>query len=132
MGYAIPITSASPIIAELMERRTRGDKVDDSKMGYIGIELQEVTSQIAATFNMPEGIYVVSTVEGGGAEKAGVMTGDIITKFDGQKISSYSELQSVLQYYAAGETVTITVMRPENGEYVSHELELTLGSRPQN
>jgi serine protease Do len=132
MGYAIPITSASPIIAELMERRTRGDKVDDSEMGYIGIELQEVTSQIAATFNMPEGIYVVSTVEGGGAEKAGVMTGDIITKFDGQKISSYSELQSVLQYYAAGETVTITVMRPENGEYVSHELELTLGSRPQN
>jgi serine protease Do len=132
MGYAIPITSASPIIAELMERRTRSDKVDDSEMGYIGIELQEVTSQISSTFNMPEGIYVVSTVEGGGAANAGIMTGDIITKFDGQKISSYSDLQNVLQYYAAGETVTVTVMRPENGEYVAHEFELTLGSRPQN
>jgi serine protease Do len=132
MGYAIPISSASPIIAELMERRTRGEKVADSEMGYIGIELQEVTSQISVTFNMPEGIYIVSTTEGGGAQKAGIMKGDIITKFDGQKISSYSDLQSILQYYSAGETVTVTIMRPENGEYVSHELELTLGTRPQN
>lgn len=131
MGYAIPITSASPIIADLMERQTRV-KVSESEMGYIGIELQEVTKQISSTFNMPEGIYVVSTVEGGGAEKAGLMTGDIITKFDGQKISSYEELQDILQYYAAGDTIDITVMRPENGEYVAHEFELTLGRRPSN
>lgn len=131
MGYAIPITSASPIIADLMERQTRV-KVAESEMGYIGIELQEVTKQISSTFNMPEGIYVVSTVEGGGAEKAGLMTGDIITKFDGQKISSYEELQDILQYYAAGDTVNITVMRPEKGEYVAHELELTLGRKPSN
>lgn len=129
MGYAIPITSASPIIADLMERQTRV-KVSESEMGYIGIELQEVTKQISSTFNMPEGIYVVSTVEGGGAEKAGLMTGDIITKFDGQKISSYEGLQDILQYYAAGDTVNITVMRPENGEYVAYEFELTLGERP--
>jgi len=129
MGYAIPITSASPIIADLMERQTRV-KVDEEEMGYIGIELQEVTKQISATFNMPEGIYIVSIVEGGGAEKAGLMTGDIITKFDGQKISSYEELQDILQYYAAGDTVDITVMRPENGEYVAYEFELTLGERP--
>jgi serine protease Do len=130
MGYAIPITSASPIIAELMERRTRSEKVATEDMGYIGIELQEVTSQISTTFNMPEGIYVVSTVDGGAAANAGIIKGDIITKFDGQKITSYTELQSVLQYYAAGETVSVTVMRPENGEYVAHEFELTLGSRP--
>lgn len=129
MGYAIPITSASPIIAELMERQTR-EKVPESDVGYIGIELQEVTNQLSAYFNMPQGIYVVSAVEGGGAANAGVMTGDIITKFDGQKISSYEELQDLLQYYAAGDTVEITVMRPENGEYVAYELEMTLGERP--
>lgn len=129
MGYAIPISSASPIIAELMERQTRL-KVADTEMGYIGIELQEVTSQIAQTFNMPEGIYVVNVIKGGGAEKAGIIAGDIITKFDGQKITSYADLQNILQYYPAGETVEVTVMRTQNGVYSAHTMELTLGSRP--
>ena len=129
MGYAIQITSASPIIADLMERQTR-TKVAEDEVGYIGISLQEVTSQISQMYNMPEGIYVVSVEEGSAAANAGIMKGDIITKFDGSSISSYSDLQKMLQYYAAGDSVTITVQRPQNGEYVSVELNLTLGSRP--
>lgn len=129
MGYAIPITSASPIIADLMERQTR-TKVAEDEVGYIGISLKEVTSQISQMYNMPEGIYVVSVEEGSAAANAGIMKGDIITKFDGSSISSYSDLQKMLQYYAAGDSVTITVQRPQNGEYVSVELNLTLGSRP--
>lgn len=129
MGYAIPITSASPIIADLMERQTRS-KVAEDEVGYIGISLQEVTSQISQMYNMPEGIYVVSVEEGSAAANAGIMKGDIITKFDGSSISSYSDLQKTLQYYAAGDNVTVTVQRPQNGEYVSIELNLTLGSRP--
>lgn len=129
MGYAIPITSASPIIADLMERQTR-TKVAEDEVGYIGISLQEVTSQISQMYNMPEGIYVLSVEEGSAAANAGIMKGDIITKFDGSSISSYSDLQKMLQYYAAGDSATITVQRPQNGEYVSIELNLTLGSRP--
>ena len=124
-----PITSASPIIADLMERQTR-TKVAEDEVGYIGISQQEVTSQISQMYNMPEGIYVVSVEEGSAAANAGIMKGDIITKFDGSSISSYSDLQKMLQYYAAGDSVTITVQRPQNGEYVSVELNLTLGSRP--
>lgn len=129
MGYAIPITSASPIIADLMERQTR-TKVAEDEVGYIGISPQEVTSQTSQMYNMPEGIYVVSVEEGSAAANAGIMKGDIITKFDGSSISSYSDLQKTLQYYAAGDSVTVTVQRPQNGEYVSIELNLTLGSRP--
>ena len=129
MGYAIPITSASPIIADLMERQTR-TKVAEDEVGYIGISRQEVTSQISQMYNMPEGIYVVSVEEGSAAANAGIMKGDIITKFDGSSISSYSDLQKTLQYYAVGDSVTVTVQRPQNGEYVSIELNLTLGSRP--
>lgn len=129
MGYAIPITSASPIIADLMERQTR-TKVAEDEVGYIGISLQEVTSQISQMYNMPEGFYVLSVEEGSAAANAGIMKGDIITKFDGSSISSYSDLQKTLQYYAAGDSATITVQRPQNGEYVSVELNLTLGSRP--
>ena len=129
MGYAIPITSASPIIADLMERQTR-NKVAEGEMGYMGISLQEVTAQIASMYNWPQGIYVLSVEEGSPAQKAGIMMGDIIVKFDGQKISSYEELQDVMQYYAVGDTTEITVMRPENGQYVEYDLNITLGERP--
>ncbi|MCH5343138.1 MAG: trypsin-like peptidase domain-containing protein [Acetatifactor sp.] len=129
MGYAIPITSASPIIADLMERQTRS-KVAEADVGYMGITPQEVTSQLAQMFNMPEGIYIAEMLKEGAADKAGLQVGDIITRFGGEKIRSYNDLQETLQYYAAGDEVTVTVMRPENGTYVSYEFKMTLGRRP--
>lgn len=129
MGYAIPITSASPIIADLMERQTR-NKVAEDDRGYIGISLQEVTAQISAMYNWPQGIYVLSVEEGSGAEKAGIMAGDIIVELDGEDINSYEELQNVLQYYAVGDSAKITIMRPEVGQYVEYELDITFGARP--
>ncbi len=131
MGYAIPITSASPIIADLMERQTRS-KVDEEEMGYIGIQPQEVTGQLAQMFNMPQGIYIAAILDGGAAQSVDLQVGDIITRFDGERITSYSDLQETLQYYAVGDTVTLSVMRPENGAYVSHEVEITLGERPSD
>lgn len=131
MGYAIPITSASPIISDLMERQTR-NKVAEDEVGYMGISLQEVTSQIAEMYNWPQGIYVLAVEEGSAAEKAGMLIGDIIVKFDGQKITSYAELQNVMQYFAAGDTAKVTVMRQEGGKYVQHDMEITLDKRPEN
>lgn len=130
MGYAIPITAASPIIAELMERQTR-NKVDSDDMGYMGISYQDVTDQIAQMYGMPEGVYVVSVLEDTGAEAAGMIKGDVIVNFDGNKITCYEDLSEVLQYYAAGDTAEITVMRAVDGEYVEVKLTLTLGERPK-
>lgn len=129
MGYAIPISSVIDIINDLSNRQTR-IKVAEEEIGYMGITLQEVTSSIAARWNMPEGIYIVEADETGAAHQAGLVTGDIITKFDGQKVSSYTELQNILQYYAAGTTVTITYQRQEAGTYNEYECQMTLGKRP--
>lgn len=129
MGYAIPISAAKPIIAELMLKETRS-KVEDGQSGYIGITMQTVTEQIVQMYGMPQGIYIVGIQEGSPAQEAGILKGDIITKFDGEKIRSHEDLQNVLQYYAPGDTASITVMRPQNGEYQAVELEITLGSRP--
>ncbi|MCM1111634.1 MAG: trypsin-like peptidase domain-containing protein [Muribaculum sp.] len=129
MGYAIPITAASPIIADLMERQTR-NKVADADLGYMGITPQDVTDQIVRMYGMPKGVYVVSVYEGSGAEAAGINKGDVIVKFDGAKITCYEDLQEAMQYYAVGDSVKVTVMRPSNGEYVEHEFTLTLGRRP--
>ncbi len=133
MGYAIPITSASPIISDLMERQTRKDKVDAENAGYIGISYnaqQKITEEIAESFNMPQGIFVAAVEEGSPAEQVGIIPRDIITHFDGSRITTFEELQEILQYYAAGDTTEITIMRLENGEYVPYELEITLGKRP--
>ena len=99
-------------------------------MGYMGISYQEVTDEISRMYGMPQGVYVVNVQEGSSAETAGIMKGDVITKFDGEGISSFEDLQDVLQYFAAGDTATVTVMRPTNGEYVEYQLEITLGARP--
>ncbi len=132
MGYAIPISSASPIIAELMERQTRTDKVDEDEMGYMGIVMHAVTDEYASMFDMPKGVFVKEVTEGSAAEAAGILTKDIIVKFDGQRISNASDLQNTLQYFKAGEEAVVTVKRQVNGEYETIDLNIVLGKRPAN
>ena len=128
MGYAIPITSASPIIADLMERQTRIE-VAESEMGYLGISPQTVPSQYLQ-LGMPQGVFVVSVEPGLAADQAGMVYGDIIVSFDGQRIASRDDLVNALKYYRAGETVTVKIQRMVNGGYQEIELEVTLGRRP--
>lgn len=130
MGYAIPISAASPIISELMQRETRTEKVAEEEIGYMGITMQAITDQIATAFDMPKGVFVKEIEEGSAAEAAGIKKGDIIVKFDGTRISSSTDLQDTLQYFRAGETAVVTVKRAENGEYKAYDLEITLGKRP--
>ena len=128
MGYAIPISSASPIIADLLERQTRTEKVAAEEAGYMGIEMQDVTDEIAAMLGIPQGVFVINVQEGTAAQQAGIQHGDIIIKFDGQRVSTRSELKQLVGYYRAGETLKVTVKRFADGRYEDVEL----GSQPQN
>lgn len=128
MGYAIPITRVSGIIEELMNETTR-TKVADSQKSSIGIAGITVDSNINAAYGIPAGVYVASVTPGSGAEAAGIRKGDVITKFDGKTVSTIQELKEKLQYYAAGEAVSITVQSPgEGGIYTEKELTITLSS----
>ena len=106
MGFAIPISDASDVIQNLMNKETRS-KVSDEERGYLGIKGYDVSEEGAQMYNMPTGVYVKEVMSGGGAEKAGLTKGSIITGFEGSSISSMSSLQEQLQYYKAGEEVTI-------------------------
>lgn len=130
MGYAIPISSASPILTELMEREVR-DKVEYAESGYLGVQPQTVTDEISASLGLPKGIFIKEVVEGSAAEKAGVLKGDILVKLDGQKLSTADELRDLLTYYKAGEEVTVTVKRASGGVYESVELTVILDKRPE-
>ena len=125
MGFAIPMAKAQGIIEKLMNQETR-DKLT-SDYGFLNITGQDVTSEEAEKYNVPEGVYVSGTTDGGAAAKAGIQRGDIITKLGNTTITSISQLKDELQYYKAGETVEITVQRNSDGKgYQEQTLKVTL------
>ena len=127
MGFAIPISDASDVIQNLMNKETRS-KVSDEERGYLGIKGYDVSEEGAQMYNMPTGVYVKEVMSGGGSGKAGLTKGSIITGFEGSSISGMSSLQEQLQYYKAGEEVTLTVQIPDkNGEYTEKDIKVTLG-----
>lgn len=131
MGYAIPISKAKPILEELMNRETR-EKVDSSKKGYLGVSLASLTTEAIEMYNMPTGAFVRNVENDSPAQEAGICKGDIIVKFDGQKVSDGDDLLDKLQYYKSGEKIEAVIARATNGEYEENTMELTLGTRPDN
>lgn len=128
MGYAIPISYAQPILENLMNRKTRTEVVDEDESAFIGITGEDVSNDLSDLYGIPKGIFVRDIESGSPADLAGIQKGDIITDFDGNSVSSMDELQENLAYYAAGETITVTVSRADNGEYKEKELDITLGA----
>ena len=127
MGFAIPISKAEPILQNLMNLTTRY-KVSDDKAAYIGINMADVSADVSQNYGIPTGVCIMSVVDGSPAADAGFKKGDVITTFDGRSISNAKGLKETLTYYAAGETVDVTVQRADNGEYKEVTLTLTLGS----
>ncbi len=128
MGYAIPIDTASLIIEKLMNR----ELVSESQTAYLGVSGVDVSDSVSNSYHMPEGVYVYRVVEGSPADIAGITQGDIITEFDGSKVSSRQELEDQMQYYKAGTQVAIIVQRisnENNGTYREQEITVTLGRK---
>jgi serine protease Do len=130
MGYAIPITTAKPIIDELVLKETRL-KVKESERGFLGISGTDVTEDAMNRYGMPEGVFVSSVLDGSAAEKAGIIKGDIIISLDDEKVTLMTELQGILEYYEVGTKVKVVVMRQNNGEYVEKTINVTLGRREE-
>lgn len=128
MGYAIPISTARPIIEDLMQKETR-KKVPEEDRAFLGITGTDVSEDAAAQYEMPEGVYVRNVLEDTAADEAGILKGDIIMYIDGEKITHMEELQGLLEYYAAGTEVEVVLMRQSNGEYKERTIDVMLGYR---
>ena len=129
VGYAIPISDVSDLIQELMNQETK-TKVDEADQGVIGITGMDVPAEYSEQLNMPNGVYVTEVSPNGGAAAAGMTRGCIITAINGTSVDSMSALQEQLQYYAKGETVTLTIQVPQtNGEYAEQSVVVTLGAK---
>ena len=126
MGYAIPISTAKPIIEDLMQKETR-KKVPVEERAFLGIAGTDVIKEAVARYDMPEGVYVNNVLEDTAAEEAGIQKGDIIMYIDGEKVTRMEELQGLLEYYAAGTEVEVVLMRQSNGEYKERTIDVKLG-----
>lgn len=126
IGYAIPISDVSDLIRGLMNQETK-EKVDEDNRGMIGIIGISVSDAFSQQIDLPAGVYVTEVTEGGGADKAGMTKGCIITAINGSSVDSMDALQEQLQYYAKGETVTLTIQIPQtNGEYEEKTVDVRL------
>lgn len=126
-GYAIPMSDAMPIIEQLITK----EKVDQAQSAFLGIQGQDISSDIASAYNMPEGVYVYQVVEGSAAEKAGIRQGDIITAIDGKTVTSMSQLKENLAYYKAGDKGKVTFQRLGDG-YKEKTVKVTFDAQSGN
>uniref|UniRef100_UPI0040572F3D S1C family serine protease n=1 Tax=Agathobacter sp. TaxID=2021311 RepID=UPI0040572F3D len=113
IGYAIPISDAMVVIEKLIS----GQQVETAQSGYLGIQGKDIDN----------GVYVYKVFDGSAAEKAGIRPGDIIVGFEGNAITTMSQLKELLSYYASGEEVEFAVYQVEGNEYVQKEITVVLG-----
>ncbi len=121
MGFAIPVSSAQPIINELLsggyiKGRTR-----------LGIMCMEVSSTMAQMTGTPRGLRITAINEDSGFAGSGAQEGDIITAIDGEKVESLREVSNLLLRYEPGDQVTITLYRPSESFITGgQELDVTI------
>ena len=136
IGYSIPIYKAMTVINNLSK-----EKIPEAEQGSLGVYITSVSDSASQLYGMPEGALITGfsdeEMEGyedveltpSAAKDAGLRKNDIITGIEGQKISSADELQSLVKYYAAGDTVTITYQRITDGEWQESSAEVKLNAK---
>lgn len=116
MGFAIPVNTVKEKCDKIISRK------NDSQ-AYFGVSVSSTyTSQVLAFYGYPAGAVVSSVADGSPAAKAGIERGDIITEFNGVKITEYTLLNDLLYDCEGGETVAVTVYRA--GKYYTVNIKL--------
>ncbi len=128
MGYAIPISTARPILEELMNKKTR-TPLDDGQKGYLGISGINVTEDVRDTYGLPIGVYIAQVFDGTPAQRVGLKKGDIIISFDGESVKTMEELSKLLDMTPAGTQVELVIMSSQGGEYQEETISVVLDAQ---
>jgi serine protease Do len=123
IGFSIPSNMAKRIYTELVAR----GKIT---RGWLGVSIQPLTPELAKSFGLkePKGILIADVVKDSPADKAGLVSGDVLMEFDGKKVDAPQDLQKVVAVTAPGKGVPIKVWR-EKGEKT---LEIKVGETPDD
>jgi S1-C subfamily serine protease len=136
IGFAVPVNTVREVVAQIK-------KTGKVEHAWLGIEMQEITEELADTINLPvqEGVMVVGVVEGSPADDAGleggneqvivggrsyVFGGDIITHADGQAVTSHDDLRTMIMEKDPGDSISLEIQREDSQRTVN----VTLGQQP--
>lgn len=117
IGFSIPSNLAERVVAQLREFGT-------TRRGWLGVTIQQVTDEIADSLGLPEasGALVSTVHDDSPAAAAGIKTGDVIRKFNGQTVPSSRRLPRMVADATVGTTVPVEVWRA--GDTLAVEVQL--------
>ena len=123
IGFAIPSNMVEPIVESLLNR---GNVV----RGWLGVGPQDLTPELVSSLRLAEGqqgVLVSNVEEGSPAAQAGLQTGDVIEQLNGERLTSRSQLRTVVATRGAGAEISLILVRGED----RREVHLRLGERPR-
>jgi serine protease DegS len=106
IGFAIPINLAKGVMKQIIEQ---GHVV----RGWLGIEAQNLTPQLAESFNLPttEGVLISGVLRDGPANNAGLLPGDIVTSINNTRVIDANEAMKIISMQTPGTRITLGVIR---------------------
>ena len=122
IGFAIPVSTAKMVLEQIV-------KTGSVTRGWIGVEVQEITTPIAESFNLDDtrGALIAGVLRGGPADKAGVKPGDILVEVQGKPVADPSGMLNLVAALAPGQAARVKLKR--QGRDV--EASITVGRRPK-
>ena len=118
IGFALPINTVKEAVNNF---NTTGQ----FNRPFVGVEYRMISRQVAVLNEIPEGAYVMAIVEGSPAERAGIQPDDIITRINGDKVTTANDLARIIGKKKVGDAVSFTVWR--EGE--ERSFTVTLGTQ---
>ena len=128
IGFAIPSNMAKGVVSQIVE-------FGRTKRGWLGVRIQEVNQDIADGLNLPKasGALVASVTPGGPADKAGILAGDVIVKFDNKEVNQMRNLPRAVAETQVGKKSTVEILR--KGSTITKEVavgELEAAEKAEN
>ena len=122
-SFAVPVNLVKKVMDDLL-------KFGEVQRGLLGINIQDVTSQLAKEKGLKDikGVYVAGVTEKGAAKEAGIKEGDVILKVDEQKVNSTAELQEAVAKHRPGDKVNLQILRDGAEKQISAVLKNRVGT----
>ncbi len=115
IGFSLPINSIKQIVQEFIQN-------GDVSRPVLGIRYRFITKDLAILNEVPQGAYIQEVITNSSADKAGIKTGDIITKIDNVQIDSESKISEIINSKKVGDKVNITVWNDNKEKQITVSL----------
>lgn len=122
IGFAIPASLAKQVMEQIIRH---GSVV----RGWIGVEVQDITPDLADTFKLRKagGVLIAGVLRGGPADRGGIKPGDVLMEIDGMSIDDSTDMLNKISVLAPGKVAALKILRNQT----EAQLHVSIGKRPR-